>query len=171
MWGQGCLLARRLAEAGAAVINVTINTPKNGPEFTNWDDHIQNAGRPGHFGQYMTTRLPYLDAAYSSLIEDIFARGLDRKILVVAVGEFGRTPRLSHNINGTGRVPYGEMDVPQAGTYSVTATGSPTSAVSPRVTFGEPPWNPFGPPIVGALIIMAPFAILALILLLPLRRV
>ena len=84
--------------------------------------------------------------------------------------------RLSENlfaisIEGTGWVPYGEMDVPQPGVYTVTATGSPTSAVSPRVTFGEPPWNPFGPPIVGALIIMAPFALLALVLVLPLRRV
>ena len=103
LWGQGCLLARRLAEAGTAVISLTINTPKNGPEFTNWDDHIQNAGRPGHFGDFMKRRLPYMDEALSTLIEDIFERGLDRRILVVVVGEFGRTPRLSHNANGTGR--------------------------------------------------------------------
>ena len=103
LWGQGCLLARRLAEAGTAVISLTINTPKNGPEFTNWDDHIQNAGRPGHFGDFMKRRLPYMDEALSTLIEDIFERGLDRRILVVVVGEFGRTPRLSHNAFGTGR--------------------------------------------------------------------
>jgi uncharacterized protein (DUF1501 family) len=102
-WGQGCLLARRLAEAGTAVISVTINTPKNGPEFTNWDDHIMNAGRPGHFGDYMRTRLPYMDECLSALIEDIYDRGLDKQILVVAMGEFGRTPRLSHNAQGTGR--------------------------------------------------------------------
>ena len=103
VWGQSCLLARRLAEAGTAVINLYINTPQSGPEFTNWDDHIQNAGRPGHFAEFMKVRLPYLDQALSTLIEDIFARGLDRRILVVVVGEFGRTPRLSHNANGTGR--------------------------------------------------------------------
>jgi hypothetical protein len=102
-WGQGCLLARRLAEAGTAVVSLTINTPKNGPEFTNWDDHILNAMRPGHFGDYMKTRLPYLDEALAALIEDIYERGLDKQILVVAVGEFGRTPRLSSNANGTGR--------------------------------------------------------------------
>ena len=51
LWGQGCLLARRLAEAGAAVITVYIDTPRTGQEYTNWDDHIQNAGRPGHFAQ------------------------------------------------------------------------------------------------------------------------
>lgn len=103
LWGQSCLLARRLAEAGAAVINLYIDTPKNGQEFTNWDDHIGNAGRPGHFGDYMRTRLPYLDQCLSALIEDIFARGLEQRILVVVVGEFGRTPRLSSNSGGTGR--------------------------------------------------------------------
>ncbi len=103
LWGQGCLLARRLAVAGAAVVSVTFNTPKNGPEFTNWDDHIMNAMRPGHFGGYMRTRLPYMDEALSALIADIFDRGLDEKILVVVVGEFGRTPRLSSNKDGTGR--------------------------------------------------------------------
>lgn len=103
IWGQGCLLARRLAEAGTAVITLYINTPQVGPEFTNWDDHIQNAGRPGHFAEYMKVRLPYLDRALSALIEDVYARGLDRRIMVAVLGEFGRTPRLSHNANGTGR--------------------------------------------------------------------
>jgi hypothetical protein len=103
LWGQGCLLARRLAEAGTAVISLFIDTPKSGEEFTNWDDHILNAGRPGHFGDYMRVRLPYLDQCLSALIEDNYARGLDRKILVVVVGEFGRTPRLSVNSSGVGR--------------------------------------------------------------------
>lgn len=103
LWGQGCLMARRLAEAGTAVINLFIDTPKSGPEFTNWDDHIGNAGRPGHFAGYMRTRLPYLDQALSALIEDIYARQLDRRILVVVVGEFGRTPRISQNATGAGR--------------------------------------------------------------------
>jgi hypothetical protein len=103
LWGQGCLLARRLAVAGAAVISLYIDTPKSGPEFTNWDDHILNAGRPGHFGQYMKTRLPYLDQALSALIEDVYSRGLEQRILIVVMGEFGRTPRLSHNASGTGR--------------------------------------------------------------------
>jgi len=102
-WGQACRLARRLAEAGTAVINIYFNTPRSGDEFTNWDDHIQNAGRPGHFGQYMRVRLPYMDQALSALISDIWEQGLERQVLVVAVGEFGRTPRLSHNANGTGR--------------------------------------------------------------------
>jgi uncharacterized protein (DUF1501 family) len=116
LWGQGCLLARRLAEAGAAVINVDINTPKSGEKFTNWDDHIANAGRPGHFAEYMKVRLPYMDQALSALIEDVFERGLDRRVLIVVMGEFGRTPRLSRNSTGVGRDHW-----PQA--YSALVSG------------------------------------------------
>ena len=115
-WGQCCLLARRLAEAGTAVINVYFDTPKNGQEFTNWDDHISNAGRPGHFGKYMAIRLPYMDQAVSALIEDVYARGLNRNILIVVVGEFGRTPRISQNSTGAGRDHW-----PQA--YSALVSG------------------------------------------------
>jgi hypothetical protein len=118
LWGQACLLARRLAEAGTAVISLYIDTPKTGQEFANWDDHILNAGRPGHFGDYMKVRLPYLDESLSALIEDIYARGLDQRIMVVVVGEFGRTPRLSHNASGTGRDHW-----PQAYTALVSGGG------------------------------------------------
>jgi hypothetical protein len=118
LWGQGCLLARRLAEAGVGVISMYIDTPKTGQEFTNWDDHIMNAGRPGHFGKFMEVRLPYLDQALAALIEDVFARGLEQRILVVVMGEFGRTPRLSRNANGVGRDHW-----PQAYTALVSGGG------------------------------------------------
>lgn len=103
LWGQSCLLARRLAESGTSVVTLFIDTPQNGPDFTNWDDHILNAQRPGHFGDYMRRRLPPLDQALSALIDDIYTRGRDREIMVCVMGEFGRTPRLSHNTSGTGR--------------------------------------------------------------------
>lgn len=118
LWGQGCLLARRLAEAGTAVISLYINTPQNGDDYTNWDDHIQNAGRPGHFAHYMGFRLPSLDQCLSALIEDIFQKDLQRRIMVVAMGEFGRTPRLSHNAFGTGRDHW-----PQAYTALISGGG------------------------------------------------
>jgi uncharacterized protein (DUF1501 family) len=102
-WGQACLLARRLAEAGVAVTTIYIDSPADGMEFSNWDDHIGNNGRPGHFAVYFRRRLLYFDQALSALIEDVYARGLDRKIMILALGEFGRTPRLSHNNQGTGR--------------------------------------------------------------------
>lgn len=120
LWGQACLLARRLAESGTAVINIYFDTPKNGPEFTNWDDHPGNAMRPGHFASYMKTRLPYMDQALSALIEDISARGLDRKILVVVVGEFGRTPKMRF---GPPDNSYGRDHWPDAFTALVSGGG------------------------------------------------
>jgi uncharacterized protein (DUF1501 family) len=100
------------------VVTIYANTPKNGPEFTNWDDHPDNAGRPGHFGDYMRTRLPYMDQALAALIEDIHGRGLDHKVLLVAVGEFGRTPKISYR-SSTGST--GRDHWPQA--YSALVSG------------------------------------------------
>lgn len=101
----------------------------------------------------------------------------DLLVVVTSSGGSLGIVRLSENLfssstNNTGHVPYGRIEVPVAGSYQVTtAADQQTSAVAPRVTFGEPPWNPFGPLIVGALVVFAPFAVLALVLLLPLRRV
>jgi hypothetical protein len=117
-WGQACLLARRLAESGTAVINIYFDTPRSGPEFTNWDDHPGNAGRPGHFARFMATRLPYMDQALSALIEDIHERGLMEKVLVVVVGEFGRTPVMRY---GPPDNSYGRDHWPDA--YSALVSG------------------------------------------------
>ncbi len=119
-WGQSCLLARRLAEAGVPVINIYCNTPKNGPEFTNWDDHPGNAQRPGHFAKYMQIRLPYLDQCLATLIDDIYRRNLDEKILVVVVGEFGRTPKMRY---GPPNNSYGRDHWPQAYTALISGGG------------------------------------------------
>lgn len=100
----------------------------------------------------------------------------DLQVVVTSTAGALQLDRLSENLfssstNNTGHVPYGRIHVSVAGSYQVTtAAAQQTSAVSPRATFGEPPWNPFGPLIVGALIVFAPFAVLALVLLLPLRR-
>lgn len=95
LWGQSCLLARRLAEAGASVITIDAMAPKTGtPLYFSWDDHA-NAQPGWDMAKGMQWRAESMDPALSTLIEDIFERNLDQKILVVAVGEFGRTPRLS----------------------------------------------------------------------------
>jgi len=119
-WGQCCLLARRLAESGSRVISIYAGQPKSGPGFTNWDDHPDNAGQPGHFASYMRTRLPYMDHAISTLIEDVHARNLEQNILIVAVGEFGRTPKISVR-RVTGSV--GRNHWPQAYTALVSGGG------------------------------------------------
>lgn len=93
LWGQSCLLARRLAEAGAAVVTVDALAPSLSERYFSWDDHI-NVQTRWDIGEAMRYRAPFMDQAISALIEDVYQRGLDRKVLVVAVGEFGRTPRL-----------------------------------------------------------------------------
>jgi uncharacterized protein (DUF1501 family) len=103
LWGQSCLLARRLAEAGAAVITIDALAPEQGkPVYFSWDDHA-NAQPTWDLAKGMRWRAPFLDEALSALIEDIYDRGLDRNVLVVAMGEFGRTPRLSHAAGCLGR--------------------------------------------------------------------
>jgi uncharacterized protein (DUF1501 family) len=80
--GQGCLLARRLIEAGARFITLS----RGG-----WDTHGQN------FKQLKEQRLPELDAAFSTLLTDLQARGMLQDTLVVWMGDFGRTPKINKN--------------------------------------------------------------------------
>lgn len=78
-WGQYTLMARRLVEAG--VTFVTVDMP-------HWDDHSNI--REGH-----GYKLPHVDRAVGALMEDLDERGLLDRVLVVVMGEFGRTPRLN----------------------------------------------------------------------------
>jgi len=82
--GQQLLTARRLCEAGCGF--VTIN-------YGGWDMH-------GQIKQAMTSRSPQLDQAVSALVEDMAQRSLDKNILLVISGEFGRTPKVN---GGAGR--------------------------------------------------------------------
>lgn len=103
LWGQSCLLARRLAEAGAGVISIDALAPKGGmPLYFSWDDHA-NAQPGWDMTKGMRLRATDLDPALAALIEDIHERGQQKKIAVVAVGEFGRTPRLSQANGCIGR--------------------------------------------------------------------
>ena len=96
-WGQQCLLARRLVEAGVQIITTTLDGPLCG-RAQNWDDHAVNQ----HVFEALSLRLPVYDQAVSALIEDIYQRGLDEKVLVVVSGEFGRTPRISQKPSSGG---------------------------------------------------------------------
>lgn len=82
--GQNMLLARRLIECGVSFVSVRCNS------LGSWDDHVKIADR-------MTKKGPSYDRAVAALIQDLHERGLDRKTLVVAMGEFGRTPRINRN--------------------------------------------------------------------------
>jgi hypothetical protein len=79
--GQGCLLARRLVEAG-----VTFVTVLSGGE---WDTHSNN------FSTLKNGSLPLVDRALAALVLDLCERGLDRRVMVLVSGEFGRTPKIN----------------------------------------------------------------------------
>jgi hypothetical protein len=99
-WGQRALMARRLVEAGSSFVTMLMENPvKPGDEYPfgvlyNWDSHAVN----GHLFNDARFRLPIYDQAVTALIEDIYNRGLDKKVMVIVTGEFGRTPRVSTQI-------------------------------------------------------------------------
>jgi Protein of unknown function (DUF1501) len=91
-FGQSCLLARRLIQNGVPFVQV------------NWSDHVEaeeDAGDGGWDHHYRNFQImqdrhaPWLDQAYATLLRDLKERGLLEKTLVVAVGEFGRSPKIN----------------------------------------------------------------------------
>jgi hypothetical protein len=87
-WSQRILLARRLVEAGVRLVTVDLRW---------WDTHVKG------FESLRLGFLPRFDRAYSALIEDLDQRGLLESTLVIAWGEFGRTPKVN---NDAGRDHY-----------------------------------------------------------------
>jgi len=93
-YGQRAILGRRLVEAGVRFVTMVWEHPRiDAPKYAvyNWDSHAVNA----HIFKDALWRLPCYDQALSTLIEDLYERGLDRKVLLVCTGEFGRTPRIT----------------------------------------------------------------------------
>jgi hypothetical protein len=90
-FGQCCLMARRLIEAGVRF--VTVNMFETVFDEITWDIH---GSKPFTDIQEMSRLVaPNFDQAYSTLIEDLKSRGLYQKTMVVACGEFGRTPKVN----------------------------------------------------------------------------
>jgi hypothetical protein len=94
-FGQCCLLARRLAEAGVPMIDVHYCRTPTG----SWDTHSR------HFPQMKESLCPIFDRAFSSLVDDLDQRGLLGQTLVVAMAEFGRTPKIN-NAGGRDHWPW-----------------------------------------------------------------
>jgi uncharacterized protein (DUF1501 family) len=82
-FGQSLLLARRLVQAGVPIIQANMGIVQS------WDTHGDNWGR------LKTALLPKLDRALTALVDDLEAEGRLPDTLVAALGEFGRTPRIS----------------------------------------------------------------------------
>lgn len=129
--GMGCLLARRLIEAGSRFVTVV---------DAGWDTHQQifrelpDSRFPG------SGKLPNLDRAYAALISDLRERGLLDSTLVVLMGEFGRTPKL----NALG----GRDHWPRAGFVCLAGGGvAGGRVIGATNAFGEfPVERPVGPP-------------------------
>ena len=98
-YGESFLLARRLVEAGVRLVScVWMYFMPNGRIANVWDTHGGTAGLGNASGFDMLKAnycIPPLDRAYSALLDDLHTRGLLDETLVVAVGEFGRTPRIN----------------------------------------------------------------------------
>ena len=88
-YGQSCLLARRLVESGVRFVTVYFSDTIGGAFGGGWDTHGDNCNR------LKKRLLPMTDQTVPTLIEDLDARGLLDETLVVWMGEFGRTPRIS----------------------------------------------------------------------------
>jgi hypothetical protein len=83
LFGRSLLMARRLVEAGVPIVQATMGIVQT------WDTHVAN------FPRLKNELLPALDRAVSALLDDLEARGLLDETLVVMLGEFGRTPKIS----------------------------------------------------------------------------
>jgi hypothetical protein len=92
-FGQSCLLARRLVEQGVRL--VTVNMFDTVFNQITWDCHADGGSLPATLQDYKEILCPMFDQAYSALLEDLHQRGLLDQTLVVAMGEFGRTPQLN----------------------------------------------------------------------------
>ncbi len=104
-FGARALMARRLVEAGCSFVSLVMeNCLYSGQPYPeefvyNWDSHAVNC----HIWKDARVRFPIYDQAVTALIEDIYARGLDKRVLLLVTGEFGRTPRLEYHNGRPGR--------------------------------------------------------------------
>jgi hypothetical protein len=89
LFGQGCLLARRLVERGVPFIEVTLSAIQD--VQVAWDTHQQNF-------EQVKKLSGVLDPAWATLLEDLEQRGLLETTLVVWMGEFGRTPQINPQV-------------------------------------------------------------------------
>lgn len=117
--GQCLLLARRLIEAGVRL--VTVCTGRRIDQT--WDTHRD------HFPLLKRSILPYVDQAFSALLEDLEQRGLLDETLVVAMGEFGRTPKLGQITSGAGADKAGRDHWPHCYTVLVGGAGIQGGAI------------------------------------------
>ncbi len=130
-YGFRTLMARRLVEAGCTFVTMVLENPMPGealPNYVsyNWDSHAVNC----HLFNDARLRFPLYDQAITALIEDLYERGLDRRVLLIVTGEFGRTPRLSYAVGtSSGVMQPGRDHWPNAMSLLVSGGGMRTGQV------------------------------------------
>jgi hypothetical protein len=117
-FGQSCLLARRLVEAGSRFVEIKWFGDVDSSAYDSWDTH--GADLPG-LSRLEHQLCPRLDMAFATLMQDMADRGLLENTLVVALGEFGRTPRM--NVMG------GRDHWPPAQSVFIAGAGVPAGTV------------------------------------------
>ncbi len=145
--GQSLLLSRRLIEAGVRLVTVMAGRRYD----QSFDTHRD------HFPLLKQSLCPYLDRGFSALIEDMAERGLLDETLVVAMGEFGRTPKLGQITSGAGAESDGRDHWPHC--YTVFFAGG---GMRPGMIYGAsdatgayPADNPVGPQEIAATVYAA----------------
>ncbi|MBM3459715.1 MAG: DUF1501 domain-containing protein, partial [Armatimonadetes bacterium] len=115
IYAQQLLLARRLVEAGVRLVTLVWGGPINAP-LDYWDTH------QGNFPKQKDKLIPIFDRCYSALLDDLEDRGLLEDTLVIAMGEFGRTPRIGQITANGGTDSTGRDHWPFC--YSITMAGA-----------------------------------------------
>jgi hypothetical protein len=141
-FGQGCLLARRLIEAGTRFVQMNWPSVANGdPTVDAWDTHAAN------FGPLRNLHCPKLDSGLSALLEDLDQRGMLKETMVIAVGEFGRSPRLGVSTSGNSNSPDGRDHWPYCYTGLIAGAGIQRGALYGKsdATASSPIENPVHP--------------------------
>jgi len=141
-FGQSLLLARRLLEAGTKIVQVNWPAVANGnPQVDAFDTHADN------FGPLKNLHCPKLDSGLAALLEDLDERGLLKETLVVALGEFGRSPRMGVSTSGNGNGAKGRDHWPYCYTALMAGAGIARGALYGKsdATASSPVDNPVHP--------------------------
>ena len=139
-FGQSCLLARRLVEAGTRVVEVVWPKVANSDNHS-WDVHVDLSER------MKNESAPMLDTGLSALLNDLDDRGLLEETLVVAVGEFGRSPQRGVSTSGNQNSDDGRDHWPYCYTALIAGAGIKRGYVHGRSdqTASSPLENPVHP--------------------------
>lgn len=130
-YGQRALMARRLVESGTRFVTAVWENPWPGKTMpkncaSNWDSHAVNCD----IFEDCKWRLPNFDQALTALIEDVYQRGLDKKVMIVLASDFGHTPKINPQRGNKSKVIQpGRDHWPKAMSILVSGGGAPMGQV------------------------------------------